>query len=398
MGAHSTIVGGSSAGRVHMCPASVKLSENIPQAPASIYAQEGTALHTVMEMTLTEPEKWEDTARPYVPSEEFIGMTIEGVEITSELYVDKLVPAGTALADLFKRYDIGEFEAECVVNSPSIKGAFGTCDVVATTKTGEVVIADFKFGDGVIVDAKDNTQLMFYTAVALEDPDLEDWLGHVKPTDNVIMAIIQPARNNPLDVWETQVKRPVSFLAELLISVSSLKKAHLSPNSGEWCKWCPAASVCPAKRAEAQEMITLDTETSEGLAEALLLADKVEPWLRKLRKHAHEVMDQGGEIPGFKLVRTEARRTWVDPVGAQKKLARAKKLRRGDYLKETLVTPPQLEKICKQKDVDFDVFSDYYDSVSKGTAVVPESNPRQAITSKAGKVDLTATQTETEKE
>jgi hypothetical protein len=283
------------------------------------------------------------------------------------------------------------------VKSEAITGAFGTCDVIGLTRDGRLILLDFKFGDGVLVDAEDSGQLMFYAACAFEDASLRDWTESAS-REEVIAGIIQPAKQDVLDVWHAPYKRIQTFFAELIISVSAAKKPHLDPNPGDWCKWCPAAAICPAKLDEAKRLQGIDTETAEGLAEALALADQVEPWIRKLRKTVHELMDEGNDIPGYKLVRTDARRKWIDEPGAKRKLKNAKGITRDDYIIEKMITPPQLEKLCKQKGVDFAVFADYYDAVSGGTAVVPESSPKPAIRTKTGKVDLTQTQSEPEKE
>jgi len=44
-----------------------------------------------------------------------------------------------------------------------------------------------------------------------------------------------------------------------------------------------------------------------------------------------------------------------------------------------LKSPPQLEKVLKQKDVDFKQFEDYIVSVSSGTTIAPESDKRAAL-------------------
>lgn len=387
MSAHSTVVGGSSAARVRMCPASVKLSEEaaikFPPRPPSPYAQEGTALHTVMEQSILQYDE-------LVPRESFIGLVIEGVKITRELYDKKLVPAGQALEELFKQHDVVEYEPEARVHFTSIPGAFGTCDILALTRDGKLLIVDFKFGDGVIVDAYNNTQMKFYGAATLEDKQFSDFTKALTQDSTVIGAIIQPAREGALDVAEYTVKELATLAAELAIAVHAAEKPleTQTPNPGDWCRWCPAAPLCPAKLEEAERHPAIDTTTAEGLAEAMKLADAVEPWIRSVRKQVHELMEQGNDIPGFKLVRTRAQRKWIDEEGIANKLKYSKKLKRGDYLTEKMVSPPQLEKICKQKGVDFSDFDAYYDAVSSGTAVVAETNPAPAIKTKNGKTAL----------
>jgi hypothetical protein len=402
MSAHSTVVGGSSAERVKMCPASVKLSENIPPSPPSPYAQEGTALHTVMEQVLLDPEKHgmadKGPDHKFVPTKDFIGMTIDGVEITKDLYYDKLVPAGIAVHDVFRQYGVCDYEPEAVVRSKTIEGAFGTCDILAVCDNATRLVIDFKFGDGYLVSPDKNAQLLFYGGVALEDPECDWWSDGYQMDDKLALVIIQPAQDPVHAVYETEVAEATTLLAELTISLGSVNRQHLDPNPGSWCKWCPAAPICPAKRGDAREALSIDPETTAALSRAMSLIDKLEPWIKQVRGKVHELMDQGAEIPGYKLVETVPRRVWIDQDGVEDKLHKMRKFKRSDYMTEKLVSPPQLEKVCKSKDVDFSVFDAYHDKVSSGTAVVAEDNPRPAITSKKGKRDLTQMETEPETE
>ena len=369
--AHSTVVGGSSAHRVIECPASVGLSKNIPPAPSSPYAKEGTALHYVMEQMLFADD-------PLERAKKFIDTEVDGVMITEDLFIDKIRPAWDATQDAFTRFDVSEYEPEGEVHFKSVEGAFGTCDIFAKGRDDLVVILDYKFGDGVLVSPVENRQLMFYAAAAIEDEKFSDWwTGDLDQV--VVLGIIQPAKEHVLATWSTSVRELTAFTAQLIVAVDMAKRKTNVPSVGTWCKWCPAVSVCPAQNRDAKAALGLDPQTAEGLATAMLLADQLEPWIKSVRRLAHEQLERGDRIDGFKLVINRASRKWIDENNIAKKLKGSKKLTADDYLNFKMVSPPQLEKVCKTKGIDFGQFAEYYDMVSTGTTVVPEADSREGI-------------------
>jgi len=126
-------------------------------------------------------------------------------------------------------------------------------------------------------------------------------------------------------------------------------------------------------------VVKLKDDMLEDLAVCMELAEQLEPWIRTVKKTAHEQLEAGATIEGYKLVASQARRAWADEDSVLNVLKRMRKLSRDKYMNSKLVSVAQLEKICKHEGVDFDRFTDYYTMVSKGTAVVPESDPRQGI-------------------
>lgn len=366
--AHSTVVGGSSASRVLNCPASVKLAELVPPAPGSPYAMEGTALHYVMEQWLLHE----------TPLADFVGAEVEGVTITQELIDGKAQPALDATEEAFTRFDVDEFEPEAEVHFTTIPGAFGTCDIFARGRDDLVVLLDYKFGSGVLVSPVENKQLMFYAAAAMEDPQFKDWwTGDLDQP--IALGIIQPAQDHALTTWMTTVREVTVFSVSLSMAVDSASKGGGDPRPGEWCRWCPAAAVCPAKARDAKKALAMDPARLNDLSEAMHMADDLEAWVKRVRAMTHEQLERGDNVEGFKLVKSRASRKWVDAEGIEKKLKNMRKLVAKDYEIAKLVTPPQLEKVCKAKGVDFKQFAEYYDMVSSGTAVVPASDPREGI-------------------
>lgn len=115
-----------------------------------------------------------------------------------------------------------------------IEGAFGTADAVVVYPE-RLVVCDWKFGDGVPVEALDNDQLLFYAAGVLAT-----WPELRRPT--LELAIMQPGRGG-LKLWLVSDARVDAWLEDY---TAALEQTHLE--RGDWCRWCPvdAAGRCPA--------------------------------------------------------------------------------------------------------------------------------------------------------
>jgi hypothetical protein len=373
MGTHSTLVGGSTAARVINCPASVRLSKDIPPGPESDHARRGSALHWLMEQHLMD--------EPAIPHP---GTVVNGHTITDDDIL-ALRDAQDATDELFKQHDVDEFEPEGKVSYGDIPNAFGTCDIVAKDKDGNLIIADYKFGEGVMVHPAHNAQLLFYAGAVITGPEFRDW--YVVDSTRVTLAVIQPAQDPTLVTWSCTVKDVLRFVDQLRIAVKQTADEDATPNPGDHCRWCPAMAVCPRRIKDAQAVNRLKKDHLNDLAVAMALADDLEPWIRAVRKTVHEQLEHGARVPGYKLVLNRARRLWTDEDTLLAKLKRMRKLSQQDYLDAKLKSVAQLEKLCKTKGVDFEQFEDHYAMVAKGTSVVPDTDPRKGIV-KSGDRDI----------
>ena len=107
------------------------------------------------------------------------------------------------------------------------------------------------------------------------------------------------------------------------------------------------------------------------ISQALTAVERVEFWITELRAHAFDLARRGVKIPGWKLVDKRARRVWADP----KKAATAIKRKFGKKgFNANPLSPAQLEKIAPTGWVD-----KYVASVSSGTTLVPETDPRNRV-------------------
>lgn len=364
---HSRIVGGSTAKQVMHCPGSVKLCQQMPIGTVSTpFADRGTLLHTAVADVLengTEPAK-------------LIGVKYKDEELTRELHDDKLV---TAL-ELFDAYmdevdpaGMAEYMIESEVGfGKFIPGVFGSCDVLSKAGSRAVVL-DWKFGDGVPVEADDNYQLLFYAAAARRT-ERTKWV--FEDVTEVELVIIQPPA---IKRWVTTIGRLDSFEQELKAAVKLAAKADAPLQQGEHCRWCKGKPICPKMTGAVDRALQLQlkevdvTKLGKVLHQAVLL----EQWLDDLRRLSHLAMENGVEIPGWKLVNKRGTRQWVEPdaVVAQI-LAQYPEVCITETQKTEVLSPAQMEKMLKKKKLSLP--EKMVTVVSSGTTIAPIEDPRPA--------------------
>ena len=359
--AHSLIVGGSTAKRVINCPGSVALVATMPPQEGSSYANEGSLLHEAIAIVL-------DTA---CAPEDMVGFEAHGLTLTQELLERKLLPA----LNLLNEYDPAtklEFKTEEVVSFGDLMpGVFGSSDIVGRLE-GRAVILDWKFGDGVMVEAEENMQLMFYAAAAMRTPACAWAFDGVTEIDCVI---IQPPY---IRVWTTTLDRIAAFERQLVraVAASGLPNAPLA--DGDWCKWCTAKPICPIKTGQLDRIkqVAMQSIDVDKLASYLAVADDVEDFIKSVRALAHQMLENDMPVPGYKLVAKRATRHWADPATAKARLLDLG-LTETDVTKTELLSVAQSEKVLKKHKIDLP--SDMVVAVSSGSTLAVETDPRPAV-------------------
>jgi len=358
---HSKIVGGSTAKRVINCPGSVALVDTMPQQEGSSYANEGSLLHEAIAIVM-------DTG---CAPEDMVGFEAHGLTLTDELLERKLLPALALLVE-YDPFALMEFEVEQTVDfGEFLPGVFGSSDIVGRLE-GRAVILDWKFGDGVMVEAEESEQLMFYAAAAMRTPSCA-WA--FKDVTEVECVIIQPPY---LRTWTTTVERILKFERELARAVSASRLPDAPIKSGDWCKWCTAKPVCPIKtgaldRMKRDAMQTIDVDK---LATYLAAAPEIEDFLAQCRALAHQMLENDVPVPGYKLVAKRATRHWADPATAQDALI-GLGLTKTDVTKTELLSVAQAEKVLKKHKIDLP--SDMVVAVSSGSTLAVDTDPRPAV-------------------
>ena len=359
MAQHSNIVGGSTAKRVINCPGSVALVQQVPPKPSSSYADEGTLLHNAIAAILETGKKPED----------FLGTFYNGVELTEDRLERKLLPALAALDEIDPEGKL-EYAVEQVVGfGDALPGVFGSADLVGRIGNRGILL-DWKFGDGVAVEAEENLQALFYTAAALRTPATRWAFDGV---ESIEVIIVQPPQ---VKRWVTSLDRVRRFEAELILAVRAAQQPDAPLSAGDHCRWCAAKSICPlvngvVARAKRENIKAVNIDR---LTEALASIELLEGWIKDAKDMAAELLAAGVEVPGWKLVPKRATRQWVDEYAATGAL-----LNLGAFALHELTelkSPAQVEKVLKKRKIDMP--EGLITAVSSGDTLAPADDPRPA--------------------
>jgi hypothetical protein len=356
---HSNIVGGSTAKRVINCPGSVALVNKMPPKPSSEHADRGTLLHDTISEFLDQDGK---------PITAWLGKTYEDQVLTQELLDEKLVVALELLDEIDPKKEL-MYEVETRVGfGDLLPGVFGSTDLVGRIGDRAIVL-DWKFGDGVVVTAEENEQLMFYAAAAMRTAETA-WA--FEGAAEIELIIVQPP---VVRRWVTDKARIEQFERELVKAVKAAQQPDAKIQHGDHCRWCAAKPICPKMTGAVDRALqtTLKEIDVDTLGRYLKNADLLEDWIKDLRGLAMQLLEKNLPVPGYKLVQKRAQRQWVDEAKAADAL-----MNLGiEPMKQELISPAQAEKELKKSKTALP--DDLVKTVSSGTTMAPESDPRPAI-------------------
>jgi hypothetical protein len=230
---------------------SPSLSEGVPRK-SNKYADEGTLAHEYAQWRLAQLGIGKSSAAVNVsPEVKELFETNLGVYLD---YVESLAKQ-TDLYAVEKRVSLARLWQNDKQKPPEVM--FGTSDFVALvshtdTALGVVLhVVDLKFGAGVAVDPKDNSQGLYYAlGTYLTLPQ------NIKPPDTIRITIVQPRAKHPdgpIRHWDVatvdMLDWAYSVLKPTVELIAENDKTKLSIVEGKHCRWCPAASGnCPEKR------------------------------------------------------------------------------------------------------------------------------------------------------
>jgi hypothetical protein len=358
---HSDIVGGSTAERVINCPGSVKLAATMPPKPSSSYADEGTLLHDCMADLLE---------LKFKSARDMIGRKYNDQTLTEELVEEKLLPALRLLNTIDPDNQM-DYEVEQRVGfGDFLPGVFGSSDLLGRLGDTAVVL-DWKFGSGVMVEAEENAQAMFY-ACAARRTDLTRWI--FKGATKVLIAIVQPPG---IKLWETTPERLDRFEEQLSVAVRQARQDGAALAAGKWCKWCPAKPICPVmtgevERVKAAQIAALPTDQ---IGAYLKTADQLEGWIADLRALAFSMLESGAAVPGYKLVAKRATRSWVSEEAAKALLL--EHLPESELMETKMCSPAVVEKKLKKLKLALPEGSTV--AISSGNTLADVDDPRPPV-------------------
>lgn len=371
--AHSHL-GASSAHRWLACPGSIRLSIGQPNE-TSIYAAEGTAAHELCEMGLRQKKD----AADFIGEEITVGnhkFTVdEEMAEAVQVYLD------TIRAD-YEEGDILFIEHRFDLSN-IWEGMFGTNDTGLYKASGSVKVYDYKHGKGHAVEAVSNPQLAYYGIGLLNVPSLKG--ARVSDVELVIVQPRAPHRDGPVRRWTTDAIHLMDFMAELREGAAATEDPDAPLATGDWCKFCPAAGICPELRKRAidqakDEFADVDPVelTEQKISSLLEECGLIEDGIRAIRKEAYNRMAGGAKVPGWKLVAKRAIRRWggeSDQIA--EKLTTLFDLEENDVVEKKVRSPAQVEKLLPKQERA--ALNDLIVKASSGTTLARETDRRPEV-------------------
>lgn len=347
----------SSSERWMKCAAAIQLTKKAPpQKWEGVHAMEGTQGHECLEFVVKLFDRMaEKQIRAKLPKDKWTDEMIDHAFQCAKI-IYSLKPSKTAKLLIETRVDLSFIQA----------GMFGTLDYAWVETWGKLIVIDYKFGKGVPVlpfddEAKEeNTQLMYYALGLAHKFDYE--------FESVDLAIIQPRcwspDDDPLTVHKTSMKRVKAFATKLKAAVMRATAPNPKPTPDEsYCRWCPAASICPAVSQLQVEAAGIDFDDETGavktpelsslddsrLGKLLTAVELIEVWITKLRAHAYQRACDGAKIEGRKLVERESIRQW----GPDAEKEAVELFGKEVFTEPVLKSPAQLEKAFGKEAKEF---------------------------------------------
>lgn len=301
MAVKHAVLSASSSERWLNCPPSARLCEDY-EDKGSDYAAEGTDAHSLCEFRLKQAlgipaddpienlswynEEMEDCAAGYA------AYVSELLETAKQTCADPVVM-------IEQRVDFSRW----------VKEGFGTADCIIIAD-GVLNICDYKNGQGCLVLAERNPQMMLYALGALEIFD------GIYDIDTVRMTIYQPRKSN-ISVYEMDKADLYEWAnSELTQKAQLAYEGQGSFSCGEWCRFCKAKAEC-RERAEANlalaryEFQTPALLADEEIADILGKVDALTAWASDVKEYALQQAISGTAFPGWKLVEGRSNRRYT---------------------------------------------------------------------------------------
>jgi len=358
-------LGASSSERWINCPASVRMCENLPNT-SSTFAAEGTAAHELSEKCFVRR----------APAIYFLGQNINGFIVDEDMaqnvqnYVDYVRSIDGSLL-IEQRVDFSRWVHE----------GFGTADAIVIDESNKTIhVIDLKYGKGVPVYARHNTQAQLYALGAY------DLFAHIYDVEYIKMHIHQPRINN-VTSWEITVDELLTFGDEVKLRAEATLDVNAPFNPTEkGCMWCAAKPTCAALAQKTFEVVTADFKitsepqlltveilTPEQIAQILPNLPLIESWIKSVKEYAYELAN-ADQLKGYKLVAGRNSRKWNADDDTIKSALTAMNI---NPIKSELISVAQAEKLISKEDKP--MFSNLYATLSGSPTLATIDDKRPAL-------------------
>lgn len=373
--AHSKL-GPSASSRWMACPGSVGMSEG-QENKSTVFALEGTAAHEFNEFIMMnghDPRDWLGGLVDLQAEGEELKFLRSGdnIEVDRERYflIDEEMVEGCQLTiDVIERYlsrvDGDELLLETRLDMSWVHPKlFGTGDIlIYKRRSKQLIVLDYKYGSGHVVEVKDNPQVLTYAVGAAK-------MFEEAGVNEIVCVIIQPRafhRDGPVRETTIDLIDLTVFEGQLTEAARATDADDAELVAGEHCKFCPAAHGCETLRAyvaeglgikkrKRNEEITekhlprLQDLTPSQLGRIVREARVYEGYIRRVLQFAHSEALEGRMPERNKLVDKRAYRKFTASDDEIIFLLDLEGFDEDDYMREPkLLTLAQLEKVLGKK-------------------------------------------------
>lgn len=314
------------------CPGSIRLGQGIKNRGSSDAAELGTAAHALAEHCLNEGIKdaFECWGRYVDNADETVKDSIPYPADWDRSRND--LPPGVFLVDddmcgavnIYLEAVQAEYERLGELTSLNVErrfdlswlrpDMFGTNDCSLVAPFVELVVMDYKHGQGVLVEVEENEQLMYYALGAAHD---EGWDFEI-----ITLIVVQPRAahpDGPVRRWSFTVERLKQFATDLANAADRTREDNAPLKAGSWCKFCPASAICP----ELQEAVYSQAQddfgewfeagpdvSNEELTTRAHMIPMIDAYIKSVETELLRRLKAGEKMPEHKLVRKKSNRKW----------------------------------------------------------------------------------------
>ena len=359
------------------CPGSLNKSDGLYE-PSSEYSSEGTAAHTIRERCLNEGTDVADYLGEWVPADDLFFEVTPDWSHWLQPGIDRIREAKGFTWSFEHRTEM----------DPWIPGGFGTLDAGGYSKD-LIIIDDLKFGQGILVEAERNKQLMIYA--------LGFWNNYARyltDATDFLIRIDQPRVAGKGDEWRTTLDELLTFAGELEAAV----KRTLAPDAPlvpgpQQCRFCKAGRnlKCEVQDQFILELLGLgydeldeggklkmaqvDGMTPERRAKIVAHASMISSWVNTVRAASLGAALDGNPDPGLKAVATQGDRVWRSEQEAADFWKG--KIPERDLYARKLKSPAQVELVAGTR--NWAKAQDLIERAEGKPALVPETDKRPAL-------------------
>ena len=359
------VLSASSSHRWLNCSPSARLEQEFEDRETEA-AAEGTAAHALCEHKLRRALK-RQSRKPIskYDCEEMDTHTDNYVQFVLETIAQAKEHCADPIINIEQRLDFSCY----------VPHGFGTGDcIIIADKTLHII--DFKYGQGVLVEAEQNPQMMLYALGALR---IYDTLYDI---EDVAMTIYQPRREN-ISTWTITVSNLLSWAENELVPKAKLAfdgKGEYMP--GPWCTFCKAAVKCRARAEEklalaqyefAQPPLLTDAEIEKILGKL----DDLTRWADEIKSYAQDAaLNHGKQWHGYKVVEGRSVRKYSDEEAV---IEAANAAGYHDIFRKTLLPITEMEKLMGKQEFA-EVLSGLIIKPAGKPTLVPITDKRPAMT------------------